>query len=486
MTIALLAVDAWTGVRTQIPLPSPCDLLNPALDVCKHIEDFTKGAAGDAAGSVLRDLVDTLLRGITSLIRMGLTWWVRLPSPQLASATGEPGPILASVRSYTSGLQVVLMIAGILFAAARLAVAKRGAVAGEAQESFLIFSRAVMASMLLGAVITTGTKCGDAFSTWVIDHGAGADVRGVTDRLFDVAVLTAGGLGTGVMLVLGFLGTISALIQLVMLVVREAFLILVVAALPLSAAAAGTGPGSQAYQRMLQWALALVLWKPVGALVYAIAFSAAGVNGAGRPQDPQLLLLGMILLLSVPIVLPALMRLIAPAVAALGGGGGGAAVLAGGALGVGLGVGGRGKGFSGARKVTEGSEATGGGPTSPSAGGGGSAPTPPGGGGVRPSGGGGGGGNPPAPTGQGSGASNRPSRNGAASSGSTGGNRASGKAAAGGGAAGAAGVAGVAMAAGQAAQHGVQALNSSVEGPAPEPGTSVPDPSRPGPMEVRR
>ncbi|MCC3318320.1 hypothetical protein [Nocardia africana] len=467
-----------TVTHAQLP-DIVCDLPTGPGAVCA-LKQLGGEAANSAANSAFDSVVDSLIDGMTKALRFDVTWWVNLPSPQLAASTGEPGPALASIRGYTSGLQVLLMIAGILFAAARLAMAKRGGVAGEAQESFLMFARAVFASMMFSALITTGTKAGDAFSNWVINDATGDDLYGAVERLVDNNLRDHSNLGSGVLLVLAVLGLISMLVQLAMLVIRQAVLILVVAAIPLAAAAAGTGPGSQAYKRMLSWALAFVLWKPVGALIYAIAFTAAGTKTAGQQQDPQLVLLGMILLLSVTIVLPALMRLVAPAVATLGGGGGAGAALAGGALGIAMGSAGGDR--SAARKMTEGENATSGG----GGGGGGPNPSPSGpsggAGGGRPlSGGTGGGGVSP-----GRGASPGGASSGGSGSAGTGGRPAGASGQAGGssGAAGGAGagIAGAAVMGAQVAGQGVQSASSAVESQAGD-GWDV---DAPGPLEVRR
>ncbi|MBB5916870.1 hypothetical protein BJY24_005782 [Nocardia transvalensis] len=461
--------------RTQLP-DSVCDLPGAAASVCQYRQfgEFGGTAAGTVANSGLDALVDALLNGVTKLLQLSLTWWIDLPSPQL---TTQNGSVLATVRGYTTGLQVLLMIAGILFAAARLAMAKRGGAAGEAQETFLMFARAVMAATMFAAVITTGTRAGDAFSDWVIFDAAGGDAKNVVARLAEFELRTDSGLGSGVLLVVGLLGVISMLVQLVMLVVRQALLILVVAALPIAAAASGTGPGSQAYKRMLGWALAFVLWKPVGALCYAIAFTAAGTNSAAGQQDPQLVLLGLLLLLMVAVVLPGLMRLIAPAVATLGGGGGAAATLAGGAIGVAMGRAGGDR--SEARKVTEGDGAPGGGSAPPAG------AAPPG-----PSGGGGGG---RATSGGASGGGSAPGGGGASgTSGSTGGQAA--RTPSGGGSAGAkqagkvgAGGAGGALIGGAvAAKHAVQQTGSVVESQTREATEAGWDPDALGPREVRR
>lgn len=465
--------EAWIPSKTEYtPGDLVCNLPQPIAAVCRLGELGTEAATG-IGNSALDGIVDSLTDGIARLLRWVIIWWVKLPSPKLAAETGEPGPVLASIREYTSGLQVILMIAGILFAAARLAVAKRGGVAGEAQESFVMFARAVFASMMFSAVITLGTKAGDAFSSWVIFDVTRGDLDTAVARLVDYDLRTKSGLGTGVLLVVGILGIVSMLVQLVMLVMRQAVLILVVAAVPLAASAAGTGPGSQAYQRMLAWALAFVLWKPVGALVYAIAFSAAGGEGS---QDSQLILLGLLLLLSVSVVLPALMRLIAPAVSTLGGGGGAAAALAGGAFGVGLGS--LGGGRSNARKVGEGESSTSGGPGRGNGGG----PVPP----PAPSGGGGGG-RPMPGGGTGDSGGNGARTGGSASPGGQSGaaKQAAGKQAAAGGAA-AAGPVGAMVVAARGVKQAVQQTGSVLGSQFGDAAGSGGDANTPSPLEVRR
>ncbi|MBY8858607.1 hypothetical protein K7711_19165 [Nocardia sp. CA2R105] len=463
---------AMPDAKTQLP-DTVCNLPDIVGTVCKGLR--LGGQAADAAvSSAFDSFVQSLIKGMGILLRYDLTWWTDLPSPTLAAPTGEPGPALASIRGYTSGLQVLLLTAGIMFAAARLALAKRGGVAGEAQEAFLMFARAVFASMTFAAVVTVGTRAGDAFSNWVIFDATRGDSNNAAELLNGISQTDAG-LGTGVVLIIGLFGLISMLVQLVMLVVRQAFLILVVAALPIAAAAAGTGPGSQAYKRMLSWSLAFLLWKPVGALCYAIAFSAAGAKSNTQHQDPQMVLLGLILLLMVAVVLPALMRLIAPVVATMGGGSGAAATLAGGLAGVAMGSAGGDR--SEARKVTENDSGAGGGgnPSAPSGG-----LPPPGGpsGGGRPMGGGtAGGGTDGAGTSGGTGAAAPTESNAAAPS-------ASGAGAAGGGAAG--GAAGVAVTAARSAHDGVQQAGSSAAPAARDTAESGVDPDALGPMEVRR
>ncbi|MGS2811662.1 hypothetical protein [Nocardia sp. MW-W600-9] len=185
-----------------------------------------------------------------------------------------------------------------------------------------MLARATFGAMTFGVLITVATTAGDEFASWVVFDAARGDLDTAVGRIADPRI--TGNLGSGILLVLSVLGLISLLVQLVMLVVRQALLVVVVAVIPMAAAASGTGPGSQAYKRLVAWSLAFVLWKPVGALVYAIAFT---VTGSGDEPDPQMILLGVILMVMSVIVLPALIRLIAPAASTLGGGGGAASAL---------------------------------------------------------------------------------------------------------------------------------------------------------------
>lgn len=457
----ILGLPASGSGHQQLPVPEVCDIPLGPQQACEQLGQV----ATDAASSAYEQIIDLMTDAFASTLRMTIGWWTSFPSPDLTAAGGEPGPALSVIRDYSGGLQVLLLTAGIIFAAARLALAKRAGLAGEAQESFLMLARAVFASMVFAAVITLGTRAGDQFANWVIFDASRGDLVGAVDRVAD---FDNSGIASGLLLIVGLVGALSSLVQLVMLVIRQALLILVVAVIPLAAAASGTGPGSQAYKKLLSWSLAFVLYKPVGALVYAIAFT---VIGTEKQTDPQQILLGLILLVMAVVVLPALVRLVAPAVATLGGGGGATAVMAGGLAGVAMGSAGQG---GGARKVSEGENAPSGTGSGDGAGGGGGGSGPPGGGGGRPMGGGSGGsdggspgGGASADTGGGNGAS-ASGGGGTARSSSAAGKTSEGSGAApssggeAGGASGAAGgVAGAAMMAAQAVKDaGTQAVSA--------------------------
>ncbi len=469
MTRILAAPDSsGAGIHTQLT-DMACVAVPGVKEACQ-LGSAARTAAGAAGESWLEELATYLTEGLASILRVLMAWWTTFPSPQLAMSDGRPAPVLAEIRGYTSGLQVVLLTAGIMFAAARLALAKRGGAAGEAQESFLMLARAVFAAATFGTLITVATSAGDEFSDWVIFDATRGDLDTAVARVVTLDSESRPVLGPIVVVVLCLLGVICALVQLVMLVIRQALLVVVVAVIPMAAAASGTGPGSQAYKRLIAWSLAFVLWKPVGALVFAIAFSIAGTE---EQNDPYMVLLGILLMLMSVVVLPALIRLIAPAVATLGGGGGAGAALAGAGAGMAMSSAGS---RPEARKMSEGAG------SAAESGRGGS-------GGLSPSGGSNG---ARSMTGA-------PSGSGAAGPSAVGGTAGSaaapGAAATGGGATGAstgaassvggAAAAGPAGAAIVAAQAGVSALRTVASRATPDE-SSATDPDALGPEEVRR
>ncbi|MFE7718571.1 hypothetical protein ACFU44_05965 [Nocardia rhizosphaerihabitans] len=478
MTSLLAAQGVPVGaVRTQIP-DIACVAVPGIKEACQ-VGSLAEEAAGAVRDSWLDDLSTNLMESLGSAMRLVMTWWTAFPSAELSTAQGQPAPVLAQIREYTSGLQVVMLTVGIMFAAARLALAKRGGVAGEAQESFLMLARAIFAAMTFGVLITVATSAGDEFAAWVIFDAARGDFNTAVENIINAIVSPNPMLGAGLLLVLGLLGVIGMLVQLVMLVVRQALLVVVVAVIPIAAAASGTGPGSQAYKRLIAWSLAFVLWKPVGALVYAIAFTVAA---AGDQDDPQMMLLGVILMLMSLIVLPALIRLVSPAVATLGSGGGAAAAIAGAGAGIAMSAAGS---RPEARRMAEGDGAGGppGGGRSSSSNGGGSPQSSDGGArAMTPSSASSSGASSPLASGSQS-ASSRGSTGRSASTAASTSGKSSGAAA--GGAMGA-GPAGAAMLGAQLAVGAMQSLAAAAQTAVPESSPAQIDPDALGPGEVRR
>jgi len=344
--------------------------------------DVVGGAVGGAANAAAQAFVDGFADGFATLVKTMTTFWVDVPTPQLA---GVGGPV-ARVQHLVYWTQGFLLVLSLLYVAGKTALNRSGKVAGEAARGLGTMVVVVGAGVTAIDVLSVA---GDAWSRWIIDQSVGGSM---TTRLGAVAGGSAQmtGLGIGIEFIVALLGIVSCIVQIFFLLARVGILTLLAGTLPLSAAGLATPAGRAWFQRTLAWIVAFLLYKPAAALVYASAFSLAG-----RGSDVISVLSGLMLIVLAVFALPALMRLATPMVAAASGGGGGGlgGALAGAALATGArqvsdsprsGSGSAGKGQLTGTSATGGGTGSGGagasgGGTSGGAGGGtpgGSAPSP--------------------------------------------------------------------------------------------------------------
>ncbi|WP_246350504.1 conjugal transfer protein TraG N-terminal domain-containing protein [Nocardia barduliensis] len=274
--------------------------------------------------STFGKVVDSLMNGLGEAIILALTFWMKVPN----EAVSDSGSLFTKINDYTYQAQILLLIASVILSGARLAEARRGAAMNEAAESFRMFTRVVFSSWMLGAVIVAGTQASDRFAEWIIDDSTNGNAKDLAELMVKTSKLQA--FSPGLVLIIAIVGLLGALAQIVLAIVRQGLLVIAAGVLPLAAAASGMNIGKQSYQKLIGWIIAFMLWKPVAAIVYMIAFTTAGhVDGltptGGLPdgEQAQRMLVAIVLLCSVAFVLPALMRLVTPAVAIVGSGGSG-------------------------------------------------------------------------------------------------------------------------------------------------------------------
>ncbi len=314
---------------------TPLNMGNAAAAVCKagnvatHPGEAAEAVANKAWDSTFGEVVDSILQGLGEALTMALTFWTKVPN---SAAEDLPG-LTTKVRDYTNDIQIYLLAASLVICGVRLAQARAHAAAEEATETFRVLFRTVVASTMWATLLVIGTRASDAFAEWVIDDATGGNARGIAEAMIQTQALTF--FSPGLVLIFAVVGLLSALLQILLALIRQGLLVVVAGVLPLAAAASGTQAGKQFHHKLLLWSVAFVLYKPIAALAYMIAFTVAGNNNrivtGDAPPDADTavkVLVGVTLLCSVAFVLPALMRLLSP-VAAMGSGVSGAAVAGG-------------------------------------------------------------------------------------------------------------------------------------------------------------
>lgn len=395
---------------TLVVLP----LLAPGCAVKKGV-----GAVKDAAGDGFKAVAKSLAQSWLKINQLLLAWFIKIPTPQYGS-----DPVIQKIQQSTVTIQLYGLVLSIMLGAFRLVMARRNAALGVAQESFVALAKTVFGAWMLGGVLVAASAGTDALSNWLLSQGQTPEIaQGVLVNFTGAELMS---LGSGLVFVVAIVGILGGILQAVLLVGRQAMLAVIVTTAPIAAAFGGTQGGRTAFGKMLAWTIALLLWKPVAAVVYWIAFALAG-HDVKSIKDAQMAFYGFILISLTAFVMPMLIKLVSGGMAMAAGSGLSAAMStagivaaagtmaatggASGAAGAGAGVGsststagaaGASPGFSsGGGGPSGGSPSTGGGTGGGSSGGGGGGSSPSTGGGTGGGSSGGGGTGGPLPAGGG-------------------------------------------------------------------------------------
>lgn len=284
------------------------------------------GAAGHAAGNAIKDaasgtfkgVVQSLLDGMGKMLEVSFTWFVKIPTPVPAAQTAISKFQQLTLQIQLAGLVVSLIVGGI-----RLAVAKRQAAFGAAEELFTSMYRAVFGAWMFGGIMIALTAASDAIANELLLEVSNNDPGKMFANLVGTSALMSG-FGSGLMFVISIVGILGGLLQAVLLLARQSMLVVLVSMMPVIGAASGTGIGKMAFSRAMNWCMSMLLWKPVAACVFGVAF----MMEANAGKDPNQQLTGLILVSLSAFVLPVLMRLVSGGMAMSGGSGIAAATMA--------------------------------------------------------------------------------------------------------------------------------------------------------------
>ncbi|MEX6462808.1 hypothetical protein AB6N35_00315 [Dietzia cinnamea] len=292
-----------------------------AISAVRHPGDALEAAASTAAsafwGDPIGDFVKSLLEGNAQALSLIMTMWIK-ESP-FSGADFESS--VAGVFNLTLWAQVLLFVVSLIIAGARMAVARnRGLGDGFEDVGQLVFNF-ILAGAALPAVIMSLHMATDLVSTQWLTDGLGGDPEAKINAVALIDEKT--GLGPAAVLILVVFALLGALAQMLALVIREGLLVVVVGLLPLAAASFALSTGKQAFKSMIGFVVAALLFKPVATLLYLVAFWLS--SGTEQPSVMEAVS-AMLLLAAAGLVLPALMRVVAPAVSASVSGGSAAGI----------------------------------------------------------------------------------------------------------------------------------------------------------------
>lgn len=278
------------------------------------VNDWVGSAVGDAIENLALAISEALSQIVTTLS----TFWVDMPTSNLTTTDGvTASPTVAFLQGglwyWTAALAVLAVIVG----GTRMVWEQRGAPVRDLVRSLLTLT--LVSGMGL-AVIAFLIIAADGFSTWILDQAT--DGTGFAPAI--QAMLLTGGEEVAVFMViiLGLIGILASVIQIVLMVVRSGMLVILAGVLPTTAAFTNTEMGRQWFQKTIGWTIAFILYKPAAAIVYAVAFRLidAELSGGNTLLNT---ITGMALMVMALVALPALLRFVTPMVGAVASGSGG-------------------------------------------------------------------------------------------------------------------------------------------------------------------
>ncbi len=317
---SIVAPEDTVGAAQAAPSPVACATLGVvplAAAGCLAVSLGGGKMANWMTGGAFDKISEGMLASFGKMLAVTLSWWVKVP-------TVDPSSAVSKVNDYTFQLQLFFLTCTFIWVGVSLIRAKRTAMADGIDGIYSMMAKVVFAVFAFSAVVALGTKVADLVSNWILSDAIQNNGKGIGEGLFKFAEM-GGYYGVLGVFFLAFFGFLSGLVTVIMLLIRQAMLPIVQAAAPIAATASGFQIGSESFNKLMSWTIAFLLFKPVGALVYLVAFTLMG-NSKNASAAQQLI--ALILLSLVGLVLPALMKLIS----SVGGGGGASGMAIGGAI----------------------------------------------------------------------------------------------------------------------------------------------------------
>ncbi|WP_328449378.1 hypothetical protein OG780_17870 [Streptomyces sp. NBC_00386] len=254
---------------------------------------FTDGAVV-AFAKAIGDATSEVLKALNGV-------WINV------NAGDTTGPI-AKIDAEVDWLVGYVAVASLLIAAIRMALERKGQ---PMKQAFMGMWKVILVGAVAVTVVRALTAASDLYAQDVYNRAALGDKA---EKMLGVLSLEQPGL----IIVFGLLVMLSGFVQICLMYIRIGVLIMLVGTLPLAAASSMTGWGEGWWKKHIGWLAAWLLYKPAAAL---IIYSAASMTNGTANLSQTIAGLGMLIM--AVFALPALLKLIVPATAALGGTSGG-------------------------------------------------------------------------------------------------------------------------------------------------------------------
>jgi len=266
-------------------------LIVPACLIGKVVGAVAGAAAGTVANDALSGIASAIQSGVSWIVTNSITWWVKVPS---SSLSGQPA--VSSLQQWMLPLAAAVAVLGMIIAGGKMALTRKANPLIDAGSGLVIIAATSAVGVLLPDLLL---QAGDAWSNWVLNASTGGQFA---SRLNTMLSLTNA--APAVAVVLGVIAILISAAQAILMLFRQASLVILAGVLPLAAAGTLTPATRGWFKKVTGWMLALIFYKPAAAAVYAAAFTLIGTGTGVRT-----VLMGFAMVALSLLALPVLMRL---------------------------------------------------------------------------------------------------------------------------------------------------------------------------------
>ncbi|MET7681085.1 hypothetical protein [Streptomyces sp. NPDC005423] len=255
---------------------------------------------GDPVGTVVGLIAKTILAAAIAVFA-GLAESV----PTLEDTTTSH-----DLSDKTSWIVVYLAVGSLVFAAGKMAIERRGTAGVTALKGIM---RVVLVSGAATTICLAAARIADNYSTYLFDNS-------VQNALNNIGACgDNSNIQSFLLLILAFLLLLAGILHTILMYIRLGVMMIMLGTLPMAAAASMTDWGAGWWRKHIGWMISWLLYKPAVALVLnaGMAMITQGQNSkTGADVNTRIAGIGVMLLSA--IALPALLKLVVPAAAAMG------------------------------------------------------------------------------------------------------------------------------------------------------------------------
>ncbi|WP_157093487.1 hypothetical protein [Kocuria turfanensis] len=299
------------------------------------IKDVAGSIAGDTVEKLILFMAGWLIEVFTTMLDLVGTWWLNIGAPEMGA-----GSATERVQTATTTFVGVAGIIGTAFAVLRIA---RDHNRESAENLVMGLIRTVVVSGLAVSMVSLSLAVTDEVAPWLVDTIAGNAARDGLGQSMGLSGMVGAGMAlptAGILLFLTPFALLGAILNAALVIFSYGVAGALCGLLPIFAAASTTQKGQKSFDKAVGWLLAMILFKPGAAVIYGFGLALMnGIDGTGGDEVANKiisLLTGTVVIFSACFAMPALVRVLVPAVSAgpRGMGAGGLAMV-GGALAIG-------------------------------------------------------------------------------------------------------------------------------------------------------